>query len=299
MVLSAVLTDGLAAVEAACAEPSPTASNPPTPVLNILSRRRDPDPVATILTPDALRLRHVPIANCARYDAARLDTLHQKTIRTIDRLQGEIDAQKSRIANHWQNVRALGPADRGRVMAEQASAAIRDIRQNARPELDGILREAGASHGPLVGQRPYWASRAVVLNRQGLGTSQRTALEETAGRARVVGLAGLAQLAIGTGDLVLAAVVVKNDRRRESERAFSTAELLSLMPGLDDFEKAKQYFLIGENRMNSIALAIRTWQLSLPAPVSTLSLAFSKLGEDGAIVEELTEIAEAKGNAQD
>jgi hypothetical protein len=40
-------------------------------VLNILSRHRDPGPVATILTPDALRLRHLPIADCARYDNLR------------------------------------------------------------------------------------------------------------------------------------------------------------------------------------------------------------------------------------
>ena len=37
-----------------------------------------------------------------------------------------------------------------------------------------------------------------MLNRQGLGTSRRNLLEETAERARQVGLAGLAQLAIGT-----------------------------------------------------------------------------------------------------
>ncbi len=77
--------------------------------------------------------------------AARLDFLHDKTIKTIDRLRGEIEAQKARISNHWRGVSALGPADRGRVMAEQASAAIRTIRQNSKPELDGILREAGAS----------------------------------------------------------------------------------------------------------------------------------------------------------
>ena len=225
--------------------------------------------------------------------AARLDVLHDKTIKAIDRLQGEVEAQKTRIANHWRGVAALGPADRGRVMAEQASEAIRAIRQNAKPELDGIMRAAGASYGPLVGQRPYWASRAVVLNRQGLGTMRRSELEETAGRARQVGLAGLAQLAIGTGDLVLAAVVVnENDRRRDAERAFSTAEFLSLLPGLDDFDKARQYMLIGENRMNAIALAIRTWQMARPAPVSTISLAYAKMGEDGAIVTELAEIGE-------
>jgi len=229
---------------------------------------------------------------------ARLDALHQKTIKTIDRLEGEIEAQKGRVAKHWEGIRALGPADRGRVMAEQASAAIRAIRENARPELNSIMREAGASYGPLVGQRPYWASKAVVLNRQGLGTSRRNSLEETAEQARQVGLAGLAQLAIGTGDLVLTAVVVnENDRCREADRGFSTAEFLSLIPGLDEFEKAKQYMLIGENRMTAIALAIRTWQIARPAPVARVSMAYSKMGEDGPIIEELAEIAEASANS--
>ena len=40
-------------------------------VLNIVFRRREPGPVPTILTPDALRLQHLPIADCARYDSLR------------------------------------------------------------------------------------------------------------------------------------------------------------------------------------------------------------------------------------
>jgi hypothetical protein len=40
-------------------------------VLNILARHRNPAPVATILTPDALRLQYAPIADCARYDRLR------------------------------------------------------------------------------------------------------------------------------------------------------------------------------------------------------------------------------------
>src|SRR5207237_7044583 len=59
-VLSAVLTDGLAAVEAACAEALADGVHSADVVLNILSRRRDPDPAITILTPDALRLQHLP-----------------------------------------------------------------------------------------------------------------------------------------------------------------------------------------------------------------------------------------------
>jgi len=70
-ILSAVLTDGLPAVEAACAEALAAAVHSADVILNILARRRDPAPTATILTPDALRLRHAPIADCARYDSLR------------------------------------------------------------------------------------------------------------------------------------------------------------------------------------------------------------------------------------
>ena len=70
-VLSAVLTDGLATVEAACAEALGNGVHSADVVLNILARRRDPGPVATILTPEALRLHHAPIADCARYDRLR------------------------------------------------------------------------------------------------------------------------------------------------------------------------------------------------------------------------------------
>ena len=34
--------------------------------INILARQRGPGPVATILTPDSLRLRHAPVADCGR-----------------------------------------------------------------------------------------------------------------------------------------------------------------------------------------------------------------------------------------
>ena len=49
----------------------PRASIRPTSIINILARQRDPGPAATILTPDALRLRHAPVADCARYDQLR------------------------------------------------------------------------------------------------------------------------------------------------------------------------------------------------------------------------------------
>src|SRR5262245_13744291 len=70
-ILTAVLTDGLPAVESACTEAIAQNVHSADVVLNILARRRDPSPPATILTPAALTLRHAPIADCARYDNLR------------------------------------------------------------------------------------------------------------------------------------------------------------------------------------------------------------------------------------
>jgi hypothetical protein len=71
-ILTAVLSDGLPAVEAACAEALREGVHSADVILNILARRREPlaRPV-TITTPDALRLTHEPQADCARYDRLR------------------------------------------------------------------------------------------------------------------------------------------------------------------------------------------------------------------------------------
>jgi len=70
-ILTAVLSDGLGAVEAACAEALSQGVHSADVVLNILARQREPPAPLTILTPDALRLRHEPAADCARYDSLR------------------------------------------------------------------------------------------------------------------------------------------------------------------------------------------------------------------------------------
>jgi hypothetical protein len=70
-ILSAVLDDGLAAVEAACGEALAGGVHSADVVLNVLARHRDPGPVASILAPAALRLRQAPVADCARYDRLR------------------------------------------------------------------------------------------------------------------------------------------------------------------------------------------------------------------------------------
>ncbi len=70
-ILTAVLSDGLTAVEAACAEALHQGVHSAAVILNILARRREPAAPVTIMTPDALRLRHAPAADCARYDRLR------------------------------------------------------------------------------------------------------------------------------------------------------------------------------------------------------------------------------------
>jgi hypothetical protein len=70
-ILAAVLSDGLAAVEAACLEALREGVHSADVVINILSRQREPKPAITIMTPDALRLQHMPLADCARYDNLR------------------------------------------------------------------------------------------------------------------------------------------------------------------------------------------------------------------------------------
>jgi transposase len=70
-ILAAVLSDGLPAVEAACHEALGQNVHSAGVILNILSRRREPALAITIMTPEALRLRHEPAADCARYDSLR------------------------------------------------------------------------------------------------------------------------------------------------------------------------------------------------------------------------------------
>ena len=70
-ILTAVLSDGLPAREAACQEALRDGVHSADIIINILARRREPAPPVTIMTPDALRLHHAPTADCTRYDSLR------------------------------------------------------------------------------------------------------------------------------------------------------------------------------------------------------------------------------------
>ena len=59
----------MAAVEEACAEALQAGIASGDVVVAILARQRQPPPAPSITTPDALKLKAEPIADCARYDA--------------------------------------------------------------------------------------------------------------------------------------------------------------------------------------------------------------------------------------
>jgi hypothetical protein len=70
-ILGAVLTDGLPAVEAACAEALQAGIASGDVILTVLARQRQPMAPPSITTPDALRLKIEPMADCGRYDGIR------------------------------------------------------------------------------------------------------------------------------------------------------------------------------------------------------------------------------------
>ena len=70
-VLGAVLDHGLGAVEAACAEALEAGIASGDVILTVLARQRQPVMPPSITTPDALRLKIEPMADCGRYDSIR------------------------------------------------------------------------------------------------------------------------------------------------------------------------------------------------------------------------------------
>jgi transposase len=70
-ILTAVLTDGLVAVEAACAESLDAGTHSADVILNILAHHAEPAAIEPVATPAGLALTLAPRADCARYDGLR------------------------------------------------------------------------------------------------------------------------------------------------------------------------------------------------------------------------------------
>jgi len=106
--------------------------------------------------------------------ASQLDVLHRRALAMIERLNKDVAARKQQIAARWKSAPGLSSGDLARFAQNETLATVREIRDNSRAELDKILKDAGAPHAQLVGQREFYDSPAKVLARAELGDPKRT-----------------------------------------------------------------------------------------------------------------------------
>jgi len=222
-----------------------------------------------------IELTQTPLRNPQQISefASNLDAIHTRVLKAIERLQKDVAAKKSEIANRWKSS-GLGASEHARFAESETLAAVRQIRENSRAELDRLFKEAGPSHSKLIEQRPYYDSPVKVLSRVALGDPRRTAYLQQLVHAGPAELGHMAQVAVGTKNETLAAAVLSLlDAMPTKERPVSPQALASaMMP--DDFKKVQEYFKIGDACLQGIVLAVRAWEQGRANAYDTVALAF-------------------------
>lgn len=215
--------------------------------------------------------------------ASSLDGLHGRVLKAIERLQKDIDTRKQEIANRWKQT-GVGMVDRARFAEQETLAVVRDIKANAEKELDGYLKSAGAPHAQLIAQRQFYDSPAKVLSRATLGDPKRTEYLNQLAYAGPAELGHMAQVAVSSKNVPLAAAVLSLlDRMPSKDRPVGPAELAHAMR-LDDFLKVGEYIKLGDARLQGILVAIRTWKHGRSNPINTVQLALRERGIDRDLI---------------
>ena len=215
--------------------------------------------------------------------ASSLDSLHSRVLKAIQRLQSDIDARKSEIANRWKSA-GIGTADRARFSEQETLSVVRQIKANAEAELDGYLKAAGAPHAQLIAQRPFYDSPVKVLSRAALGTPQRTEYLQQLAYAGPAELAHLAQVAVSTQNVPLAAALLSVlDRLPTKDRPIGPADLAHAMK-LEDYLKVQEWIKLGDLRLQGILIAIRTWKQGRSNPINTVQLALREQAIDRGVI---------------
>jgi len=215
--------------------------------------------------------------------ASSLDGLHGRVLKAIERLQKDVDARKHEIANRWKQT-GVGMADRARFAEHETLAVVRDIKANAEKELDGYLKSAGAPHAQLIAQRPFYDSPVKVLSRAALGDPKRTEYLNQLAYAGPAELGHMAQVAVSSKNVPLAAAVLSLlDRMPSKDRPVGPAELAHAMR-LDEFLKVQEYIKLGDARLQGILVAIRTWKHGRSNPLDTVQLAMRERGIDRDLI---------------
>ncbi|QIQ72091.1 MULTISPECIES: hypothetical protein [Pseudomonas syringae group] len=246
-------------------------------------------------------LKQIPLLTVADIGSATsaLDATHSRILKTIKRLQDDVEARRVEIKSRWAKTRQanLIGADANALRSielQEMTQAFDGIKQTAAAELDQLFKEAGASHALVLGQRPYYDSPVRVVARAGLGSDKRTAYALQLQGSLKAELSHLGQVAVGTGDEVLAAAVLSRiDRLPREDRPFSANELASAMRP-EAFLKVQEYIKIAETRFQGVVIAIRAWNSGRKNPLSTVSLALRQGELDEQLLKEL-ENADRKG----
>ncbi len=202
--------------------------------------------------------------------ASTPDLLHKRTLALIERLNKDIAIRKQHIAARWKSAPGIGMADVARFAEHETVATVREIKDNSKAELDKIIKDAGAPHAQLIGQRQFYDSPAKVLARAALGDPKRTEYLQHAGPAE---LGHMAQVAVGTGNVALTSAVLSLiDRMPSKDRPVGPVELATAMKQ-DDFLKVQEYIKLGDARLHGILVAIRAWNSGKSNPLSSVQLA--------------------------
>ncbi|EPS9196269.1 hypothetical protein ACVMYJ_003545 [Pseudomonas aeruginosa] len=215
--------------------------------------------------------------------ASNLDAIHTRALKAIQRLQSDIDARKAEIANRWKSA-GIDAADKARISQSETAAVVRQIKDNSVKELDKLLKDAGAPHAQLVSQRDFYSSPAKVLSRAALGDPKRTEYINQLAYAGPAELGHMAQVAVATQNVPLAAAVLSLlDRMPSKDRPFGPVELASAMK-LDDYLKVQEYIKLGDARLQGILVAIRTWNQGKSNPLNTVQLALREQAIDHDLI---------------
>lgn len=215
--------------------------------------------------------------------ASNLDAIYSRALKAIQRLQSDIDARKAEIANRWKSA-GIDAADKARISQSETVAAVRQIKDNSTKELDKLLKDAGAPHAQLVSQRDFYSSPAKVLSRAALGDPKRTEYINQLAYAGPAELGHMAQVAVATQNVPLAAAVLSLlDRMPSKDRPFGPVELASAMK-LDDYLKVQEYIKLGDARLQGILVAIRTWNAGKSNPLNTVQLALREQDIDHDLI---------------
>ena len=140
--------------------------------------------------------------------ASSLDGLHGRVLKVIDRLQKDVEARKKDIASRWKSAPGVSAGDLARFAQNETVAAVRQIKDNSKAELDKMLKEAGPAHARLIAQRPFYDSPVKLLSRAALGDTRRTEYLNQLAYAGPAELGHMAQVAVATQNVPLAAAVL-------------------------------------------------------------------------------------------